>query len=67
MNYKALNKVFSNAVAAKLAEGFTICTQTMAGSQGEDAVEDLQLAIQGAEAQRNKEPARNGARIWRKW
>lgn len=32
-----------------------------------DAVEDLQLAIQGAEAQRNKEPARNGALIWRKW
>ena len=37
MNYKALNKEFTKAVAAKLAEGFTICTQTMAGSQGEDA------------------------------
>lgn len=37
MNNKALNKVFSNAVAAKLAEGFTICTQTMGGTQGERA------------------------------
>ncbi len=30
-----------------------------------DAAEDLQLAINAAEAQRNKEPARRGARIWR--
>ena len=32
-----------------------------------DAIEDLELAIRKAELQRNKEPARNGFRIWRKW
>ena len=37
MNNKELNKVFSDAVAAKLAEGFTICTQTMGGTQGDRA------------------------------
>lgn len=37
MNYAEINKIFSATVAQKLAEGFTIYTNTMAGSQGEIA------------------------------
>lgn len=63
MKYAEINKAFTEAVVAKIAQGYTICTQTMAGTQGED----LELAIRKAESERNKEPARNGFRIWRKW
>ena len=58
MKYAEINKAFTEAVAAKIAQGYTICTNT---------IEDLELAIRKAELQRNKEPARNGFRIWRKW
>ena len=37
MKYAEINKIFSATVAQKLAEGFSICTNTMAGSQGEIA------------------------------
>ena len=37
MQYKEINKIFSEAVAKTLANGFTICTNTMSGSQGEIA------------------------------
>lgn len=37
MQYKDINKIFSEAVAKTLAEGYTICTNTMGGSQGEIA------------------------------
>ncbi len=35
MNREALNKIFTEAVAEKIAAGFTICIQTMPGHQGE--------------------------------
>lgn len=35
MKFADINKKFSEAVAKKLAEGYTICTGTMSGSQGE--------------------------------
>lgn len=37
MKYAEINKIFSATVAQKLAEGFTIYTNTMSGSQGEIA------------------------------
>lgn len=37
MQYKEINKIFSDAVAKTLAQGYTICTNTMGGSQGEIA------------------------------
>lgn len=37
MQYKEINKIFSEAVAKTLANGFTICTNTMGGTQGEIA------------------------------
>lgn len=37
MKYAEINKAFTEAVATKIAQGYTICTQTMAGTQGEDA------------------------------
>lgn len=37
MQYKEINKIFSEAVAKTLANGFTICTNTMSGTQGEIA------------------------------
>lgn len=35
MQYKDINKIFSEAVAKTLAEGYIICTNTMGGTQGE--------------------------------
>lgn len=37
MKYAEINKAFTEAVAAKIADGYTICTNTMSGSQGEIA------------------------------
>lgn len=37
MQYRDINKIFSGAVAKTLSEGYTICTNTMSGTQGEIA------------------------------
>lgn len=37
MKYAEINKAFTEAVAAKIAQGYTICTNTMGGTQGEIA------------------------------
>lgn len=35
MKYAEINKAFTEAVATKIAQGYTICTNTMGGTQGE--------------------------------
>lgn len=37
MKYAEINKAFTEAVATKIAQGYTICTNTMGGTQGEIA------------------------------